>query len=125
LSKLHELALKNRGFPEFTVLNIYFLLFRSFEKPEIALKNRVALEFFTVLNIRYTFRSFEQLALALKNRVAQKVFAVWNIVFTFRSFEQLACACSEKQTCPNILHCIEHVFFIIQEFRVTCACTEK
>jgi len=25
------LALKNRGFPEYTVLNIYFLLFRSFE----------------------------------------------------------------------------------------------
>jgi len=31
LSNMHALALKNRWFPELTVLNIYFLLFRSFE----------------------------------------------------------------------------------------------
>jgi len=42
-------ALKNRGCREFTVLNIYFLLFRIFEQLALALQNRVALEFFTLL----------------------------------------------------------------------------
>jgi len=46
------LALKNRRFPEFTVLNImYNLLFRTFEQLALALKNRVALEFFTAFNM--------------------------------------------------------------------------
>jgi len=39
------LSLKNRGCPEFTVLIIYFLSFRMFEKLALALKNRVALKF--------------------------------------------------------------------------------
>jgi len=45
-----------------------------------------------------------------------------NILFTFRSFEQLTLAlnklrvCPEKQSCPGIFHCIEYVFFIIQDF---------
>jgi len=38
------LALKNRGCPELTVLNIYFLLFRIFEELALALENKVALE---------------------------------------------------------------------------------
>jgi len=44
----HALALKNRGCPEFTVLNIYFLSFRIFEQLTLALKNRDALKIFTV-----------------------------------------------------------------------------
>ena len=36
-----------------------------------------------------------------------------------------ACACPEKQSCPDIFHCIEQVFFIIQKFWVACACPEK
>ena len=39
------LALKKIGCREFTVLNIYFLLFGIFEQLALALKNRVALEF--------------------------------------------------------------------------------
>jgi len=76
-----SLALKSRGFPEFTAPNIYFLLFRNIEQLARAFpeKQRCSGNF-TVLNIRYTFRIFEQLALALKNRVAQKFFAVWNIL---------------------------------------------
>ena len=35
------LALKNRGCPEFIVLNMYFLLSRIFEQLALALKNRV------------------------------------------------------------------------------------
>jgi len=69
------LALKNRGSPEFTVLNIYLLLFKIFEQLALALKNRVALEFFTVLNMYFlSFRIFERLALALKNRVTLEFF---------------------------------------------------
>jgi len=52
------LALKNKGCPEFTVLNIYFSSFRIFEQLALALKNRVALKFFTVLNVLFTFRIF-------------------------------------------------------------------
>jgi len=62
-----------------------------------------------------SFRIFEQLALALKNRVAQKCFAVWNTLFTFRIFEQFALALKNRG-CPDIFHCIEHVFVIIQDF---------
>jgi len=68
------LALKNRGRPEFTVLNVYFLLFRIFEQLALALKNRVALEFFTVLKYILLFRNFEQLAVALKTEFALKFF---------------------------------------------------
>jgi len=60
--------------PEFTVLNIYFLSFRSFEQLALALKNRVALEFFTVLKYILLFRIFEQLAVALKTEFALKFF---------------------------------------------------
>jgi len=68
------LALKNKVCPEFTVLNIYFLLFRIFEQLELALKNKVALEFFTVLKYFLLFRIFEQLALSLKTEFALKFF---------------------------------------------------
>jgi len=68
------LALKNRGCPEFTVLNVYFLLFRSFEQLAPALKNRVALEFFTALKYILLFRIFAQLAVALKTEFALNFF---------------------------------------------------
>jgi len=108
LSNLHALALKNRGCPEFTVPNIYISVYYYSGVSSnfvLALKNRVALEFFTVLKYFLSFRIFEQLALALKNRVAPKCFAVWNILFTFRIFWAI-CACPEKQSCPDIFHCI-------------------
>ena len=34
------------------------------------------------------------------------------------------CACAEKQSWPEIFHCLE-MFFIIQEFWATCACPES
>jgi len=40
------LALKNRGCPEFTVLNVYLLLFRIFEQLALALKKRGCPEIF-------------------------------------------------------------------------------
>ena len=88
-------------------------------------KTEGALIFFIALNMCFlSIRIFEQLALALKNRVAQKFFAVWNILFTFRIFEQLALALKNRG-CPDIFHCIEHVFSINQDFWATSACPEK
>jgi len=74
-------------------------------------KNRVALKVFTVLKYFLSFRIFEQLVLALKNRVALKFSTVWNILFTFIFFEQLALIL-KKQSCPEIVHCIEYNFYI-------------
>jgi len=37
---------ENRGYPEFTVLNVYFLSFRIFEQLALALKTEFALKFF-------------------------------------------------------------------------------
>jgi len=48
------LALKNRGYAEFTLLNIHFLLFRIFEQLALALKNRGCPEF-TVLNTYFYY----------------------------------------------------------------------
>jgi len=76
------LALKKRGCPEFTLLNIYFLLFRIFEQLAFALENRVAQKFFAAWNILFTFRIFEQLALAIKNRGCPE-FTVLNIYFYY------------------------------------------
>jgi len=76
-------ALKNRGCCEFTVLNIYFLLFRIFQQLALALK------IFTVLNILFTFR-IEQLSLALKNRVVMEIFTVLKYFLSIRVFQQFA-----------------------------------
>jgi len=56
------LALKNRGYPEFTVLNMSFSLFRIFQQLALALINRVALEFFTVVKYILSVMIFEQLS---------------------------------------------------------------
>ena len=68
------LALKNRGCPEFTMVNMYFLSFRIFEQLALALKNRVALEFFTVLNYFFIIQDFDELELAPKTEFALKFF---------------------------------------------------
>jgi len=85
LSNLHALALKNRGCPEFTVLNVYFLLYRIFEQLALALKNRVAQKFFAVWKILFTFRIFEQLVLAMKN-IGCPEFTILNVFFYYSGF---------------------------------------
>jgi len=51
---LHALALKNRvALILFTVLNVYFLLFRIFEQLALARRAKGALKIFAVLNIQY------------------------------------------------------------------------
>ena len=68
-------------------------------------------------------RFSEQLALALKTEVPLQFFTVLNIFFTIQDFWATR-ACPEKQSCPEILHCIEYTFYIL-EFGATCACPEK
>jgi len=50
------LALKNRGCPEFTVLDMYFLSLRMFE--QLALKKQVSLAFFTCIEIFFIIQDF-------------------------------------------------------------------
>jgi len=64
-------ALKNRVFPEFTVLNIYFLSFRIWNNLRLPCKTEFALKIFTVLKYFLSFRIFEQLELVLKTEFAQ------------------------------------------------------
>jgi len=45
------------------------------------------------------------------------------ILFIIQDFWS-TCACPEKQSCPEIFHCIE-IFFIFQDFWATCACPEN
>ena len=91
------LTLKNRVCPEFTVLNVFFVL-QNFEQLALALKNRVSPENSHCIEITI----FEELAVALKTEFFLKYFTVLNIVFTFRIFEQLmaTCACPEKESVP-------------------------
>jgi len=114
-------------------------------------KTEFALKFFTAGPIEYTFtfRIFEQLAPALKNSVSWIKWIEY-IFFTIQDF-WASCACPEKRVALKIftvliqfyhsgflsklrlpwkqslpwIHCIEHVFFIIQDFWATCACPEN
>jgi len=72
------------------------------------------------LNCFLSFCIFDQLALALKNTSCPEVFQCIEIFFIIQYF-LATCACSENKVCPEIIHCIE-IFFIIQDFRATCAC---
>jgi len=63
----------------------YFLSFRIFEQLELALKNRVCPEF-TVLNVFFILQSFEQPALALKNRMCPGIFHCIEKFFIFQDF---------------------------------------
>ena len=65
-------ALKNRVFPEFTVLNIYFLSFRIWNNLRLPCKTEFALKIFTVLKYFLSLTIFEQLDLALKTEFALK-----------------------------------------------------
>jgi len=67
-------ALKNKGGPEFTVLNMYFLLFRIFEQLALALKTRVALKIFTVFKDFLSFRNFWATSACPENRVCPEIF---------------------------------------------------
>jgi len=94
---------------------MYFLSFRIFEQLALALKKQTCHEIFNCIEYTFHIPGFEQLALALKNRGCPE-YAVLNMYFLlFRIFEQLALAL-KNTVYPEIFHCIEYVFFIIQDF---------
>jgi len=101
---------ESRVYPEFTVLNIYFLSFRIFEQLRLALK------FFTVLKYFLSLRILSNLRLPWKQSCAE-IFYCIDIFFIIRDF-WATCAC------PENFHWIE-IFFIIQDFWATCACPEN
>ena len=80
------LALKNRVGPEFTVLNIYFLLFRILSSLRLPWKTEFPLKIFTVLKYFLSFMIFEQLVFALK------LFTVLKYFLSFMIIEQLVFA---------------------------------
>jgi len=141
--------MKNGVCSEFTVLNIYFLSFRSFE--QLALKNRVALKFFTVLCKLLHSGFLSNLRLPWKTECALNFFNVLNIYFYHSGFmsnmrlpwkTELPWNFSlywnifyHSRYLSNLLlpwnqslpwnHCIEYIFFTIQNFWATCACPEN
>jgi len=61
------------------------------------------------------FRNFEQIGLTLKNRVWPGIFhCIEHVFFIIQDF-LATCACPEKQSCPGIFHCSE-IYFTIQDF---------
>jgi len=84
----------------FTVLNLYFLLFKILQNLRLPWKTEFALKIFTVFNLFFTFRIFEQLAFALKNRLCPE-FTVLNIYFYHSKF-WTTWACPENQSLPRI-----------------------
>ena len=63
-------------------------------------------------------------ALAMKNRVALTFFTVFEHVFFIIQDFWATSACSEKQSCPEIFRCMGYTFYI-QNFWAACACPEK
>jgi len=110
-------ALKNRGCPEFTILNVFFLLFRIFEQLALALKIFCCIEY-----IFYYSGVLNNLRLPWKQS-CPGIFHCIEYTFYIQNF-WVTCPCPEKQRVPWI-HFIECIFFIIQDFWATCACPEK
>ena len=107
---------------EFTVLNMYFLSFRIFEQLALALKNTSCPDIFHCIEIFSSFSIFEQLALALKAGLTLNLLH-WLYIF-YHSVFLSNLRLSWKQSLPWI-HCIEYIFFIIQDFWATCSCPEN
>ena len=87
-------------------------------------KNRVALKFFTVLNIFFTIQEFWTTLRLPEKQSCPEIFHCIEYTFYIQDF-WATCACPEKQSCPEIFHCVEYIFFIIQDFWATCACPEN
>jgi len=107
---------------EFTVLNMYFLSFRIFEQLALALKNTSCPDIFHCIEIFSSFSIFEKLALALKAGLTLNLLH-WIYIF-YHSVFLSNLRLSWKQSLPWI-HCIEYIFFIIQDFWATCSCPEN
>ena len=109
---------------EYTVLKS-FSAFRIFEQLALAWKT-VCPEIFHCIEYIFSIQDFwATLHMPWKTEFALEFFTVVNMLFTFRIFDQL-CACPEKESVPCIrIHCIEYIFFIIQDFWGTSAWPEN
>ena len=86
-------------------------------------KTEFALKYFTVLNIFFTFRILSNLRLPWKTELPGKFSLYWISIF-YHSVLLSNLRLPWKTELPWI-HCIENIFFIIQDFWATCACSEK
>ena len=90
-----------------------FLSFRIFEQLALAL-TEFALKFFTVLNMFFIIQDLRNLRLPWKTECALKFFTGLNIFLHSVFLSNLRLPW--KKICPEISHCIEYIFFIIQDF---------
>ena len=100
------LALKNRVWPEFTVLNVFFIL-QNFEQLALALKKRVCPENFH--SIEYSFL-LSNLILPWKTECALNSL-YWIHIFIIQNIEQ-TCACTEKQNLPGNFSPYWNIFYL-------------
>ena len=103
---------KNGVCPEFTVLNTYFSSFKIFE--HLLWKTELFWNFSLYWKHNFYHSRFLSNLCLLWKIVVLKFFAVLKCFLPFSIFEKL-CACPEKRSVPWI-HCIEYIFFIIQDF---------
>jgi len=89
----------------FSLYWIYFL-HSGFLTTCACPENRVSPEIFHCIEYIFYHSGFLSNFVLALNRVGLDFFIALNILFTFRIFEQFACACPEKQSCPDIFHCI-------------------
>ena len=86
---------------------------------------------FHCAEIYFIIQDFEQLAVALKTEKLifflpwkTDIFhCIWTCIFIIQDLWATS-ACPEKQSCPEILCCMEYTFYILN-FWATCACPEK
>ena len=113
------LSLKNRvALIFFTVLNMYFLLFRSFEEPALALKKNSYPDIFH--GIGQVFFVIQKISVACACPEKQRVpwnFSLYGIYFLHSGvLSNMHALALKNRRCPDIFHCIEHAFFIIPDF---------
>ena len=106
----------------YTVLKSFFTVHDFWATCACPEKNRVALKIFTVVDILFIFRIFNNLRLPWKQSFSWNFSLYW-IYFYYSGFLS-NCPRPEKQSCPEIFHCIEYTF-CIQESWATCAFPEK
>ena len=138
------LALKNRGCPEFTILNVFFIIqdfWATCAYPENFRSIEYIFYYSGVLSnlrlpwrqscpgifhcIEYTFyiqNFWVTWACPEKQRVPW-IYCIECIFFIIQDI-WATCACPEKQSCSGIFHCTE-IYFIIQDFWRTCGCHEN
>jgi len=79
---------------------------------------------FTVLNIQFIIQDFSATRACPEKQSCPEIFHCIEYTFHIQDF-WATCACPEKQSVPENFHCIENVFFIIQNFSAARACPEK